>query len=181
MGVDMYRALKALGLIEAMMFSISVAAPSALAKPAPLVAESYPATLTGTQVGTSTLSIASGVRVVSCTTATVTGTIAGDADPVTLTPTYGGCTAAPGGLPTTVRTNGCDYLLSGTNPGQHRPWRRNRCAVDDDQLPGGQQDRSPHLRKRRETHQRHAALHIRHRRTEIPPPGHIPQPSRPSL
>jgi hypothetical protein len=75
-----------------------------------ITAESYPVKLTGTQVGTNTLTIGNGARTVSCTTATTQGTLAAASSTATVTPTYSGCTST-GGLPVTYTLNGCDFAV----------------------------------------------------------------------
>ncbi len=110
----MIRNLKALGLaVVAVLAMSAVVASAASAETGTVTAESYPAKLTSTQVGTNELSIGNGARKVSCTTATVSGELTAATTTLTLTPTYTNCTST-GALPATVTLNGCDYLLHPT-------------------------------------------------------------------
>ncbi len=108
----MIRNFKALGLALIAVFAMSaLVASAAQAAAGEFTAESYPVTLTGSQVGTNTLTVGNGARVVSCTTASATGTLAGTSTTLTLTPSYSGCTST-GALPATVTVNGCDFSLT---------------------------------------------------------------------
>lgn len=108
----MVRKLKVLGIAAVAVLAMSaVVASAAHAATGKLTATEYPATLTGEQVGVNKFVIAAGVRTVTCKKATFHGTIKEAADPVTLTPTYSECHAAPNEIPATVTMNGCDYSL----------------------------------------------------------------------
>lgn len=83
-----------------------------------LSAASHPAGLEGLQVGEAhKLVIGGGVRTITCNTATLSGTITAAADPLTLTPIYRECHAAPGNLPVTVTMNACAYSLTANTTG----------------------------------------------------------------
>lgn len=114
----MIRKVKMLGLATVAVLALSaMVASAAQAATASLNAASYPASLSGAQVGVNKFIIANGVRTVTCKTATFSGTISAAADPVTLTPAYSECHAAPNELPATVTMNGCDYSLSANTTG----------------------------------------------------------------
>jgi hypothetical protein len=105
---------KPLGLALVAVLAMGIVVASA-AQASTVTAESYPATITGAQVGTNELSIGSGARKVTCSTATAHGTLASPGvSTITLAPTYSGCTST-GGLPLTISTNGCVYTLSPTS------------------------------------------------------------------
>lgn len=115
----MTRILKALGLtLGAMASMVAIAAPGAHAATGTLTAGAAPAIVTGNQVVGPTFDIGMGpLKVVSCGTADLNGTIPGAADPVTLTPIYAGCVSEPGAMPVTVTLNGCDYSFGVSQPG----------------------------------------------------------------
>jgi len=119
----MTRILKTLGLALASMAAlVAVMAPAAQAETGQLTAEAYPAILTGPQnAGGFAFDIdlagEPAARQVVCTTSDLEGTITGATDPVTLQPTYAGCSANPGAKFVTVTTNGCDYTFGFVKPG----------------------------------------------------------------
>lgn len=115
----MTRLLKALGLaLGAMAIMVAIVVPSAQAATGTLTAGANPALITGNQVMGPTFDIGAGpLKVVSCETADLNGTIPGAADPVTLIPIYAGCVSEPGAMPVTITLNGCDYSFGISQPG----------------------------------------------------------------
>lgn len=86
---------------------------AAEAQGAKLTAANYPATLEAHQLEPLTrLSFSGGIRYVECTEAELSGTLGGEKEEVTMTPTYTGCfTNGFGALPATITTNGCTFEL----------------------------------------------------------------------
>lgn len=114
----MTRMLKALGVATCLAALAAVMAPAAQAETGVLTAQQYPTIITGEQGVGPTFDIGPGpTRTVECATSDLTGTLIGPTDPVTLKPIYGGCISNPGALPTTITTNGCDYLFGVSRPG----------------------------------------------------------------
>jgi hypothetical protein len=115
----MPRNLKALGLAVGAMLVMSAAlASAAQAETGALTAQKYPAIVTGQKVNAVPVFDigAAPIRTVVCPTADLDGTLFGPTDPVTFTPTYGGCVSEPGGLPMTIAMNGCDYTVGFARP-----------------------------------------------------------------
>lgn len=102
-----------LALLAVAGFGASVSQAAA----ASLNAASYPAALSGAQVGSTQWVYGGGVRTITCISASLTGTITGSADPVTLTPSFTSCHALPNTLPVTVTMNGCDYSYTANTTG----------------------------------------------------------------
>jgi len=111
--------LKTLGLAVAAVASlVAVMAPAAQAETGALTAVEYPTIVTGEQAPGVTFDIGPGpARTVECATSDLNATLVGPTDPVTFKPIYAGCISNPGALPTTITTNGCDYLLGVSKPG----------------------------------------------------------------
>lgn len=114
----MSRILKTLGLAAvAVAALIAVMAPVAQAQTGVLTTPIYPSIVTGQQQGGVTWDIGEQpLHQVTCNSK-LDATLVGPTDPVTFTPTYGACISDPAGTPTTVTTNGCDYVIGFTKPG----------------------------------------------------------------
>lgn len=114
------RKLEAIGLAMAALAALlAVAAPVAQAETGTLTASQFPAIVTGQQQGGPTFDIGEPlVRDVECGTSDLDApTLAGPADPLTLTPTYENCRSNPGFTPVTITMNGCDYRVGFSKPG----------------------------------------------------------------
>lgn len=113
------RRLKALGLAMGAMAALAaMLAPAAQAETGALTTAGFPSIVTGGQIAGPTFDIGEGpLKTVTCGTSDLESTLVGPADPVTFKPTYGGCVAEPGAMPTTVTTNGCDYNIGVSKPG----------------------------------------------------------------
>jgi hypothetical protein len=107
------RNLKVLGLALVAVLALGAMVASA-ASADDLTAESYPATLTGTQEGVDTLTIPE-VGTTACEGTTYHGTISAATTAQSVTPTYPPPTAPKHclslGFPAEVHTNGCTYTL----------------------------------------------------------------------
>jgi hypothetical protein len=117
----MSRKLKTLGLALMAVFAIGAVAASAASAQNGIFTSDGPATLIGTQTGAANEnSLTMFGKTVTCPNATFTGHEVGSttngvpngATEVTLTPHYGVCTVNTGNFPTTIDTNGCDFVLA---------------------------------------------------------------------
>jgi hypothetical protein len=115
----MTRTLKALGLALASTAAlVAVLAPAAQGATGALTTTAFPSIVTGGQIAGPTFDIGEGpLKTIGCGTSDLKSTLAVPTDPVTLTPTYGGCVSEPGAMPVTVTTNGCDYSVGFSKPG----------------------------------------------------------------
>jgi len=106
----MTRNIKALGLTLVAMLALGAVIASA-ASALTVTAAKYTAAISATQTNVNTLS--NGIRSVSCSEASLTGSIAKAEEVVEITPVYGGCTGN-GNTTATVNANGCTYTLRPT-------------------------------------------------------------------
>ena len=115
----MTRILKCLALAMAAVAAlVAVMAPVASAATGVLTTAGFPSIVTGNQMGGITWDIGEGpLKTVACGTSDLNTTLLVPTDPVTFTPTYGGCVAEPGAMPVTITTNGCDYNVGVSKPG----------------------------------------------------------------
>jgi hypothetical protein len=114
----MTRLLKALGAAISALAMFAVLASAAYAETGELTAAEFPAIVTGEQVPGLNFDLGVGAaRTVECGISTLATTITGPTDPVTFKPAYANCISEPGGLPTTVKTNGCHYRVGVSRPG----------------------------------------------------------------
>ena len=102
------RSFKALGLALVAALALGAVVTSAAQAEGKFIAGKYPAALTGTSTTVHTLSIAGGVRKISCSTNSFTGELTAAAESTTIYPTYLLCTST-GGLPVHIYPNGCSY------------------------------------------------------------------------
>jgi len=103
----MIRNLKAMGLALVAVLALGAVVASS-ASASTFEAESYPVTLTGSQIGTDVFTTNAGT--VSCTNATYHGSSSAASSTVEVAPTYSGCTAF-GFINTPIDVNGCKYLF----------------------------------------------------------------------
>jgi|SRR5215207_4083323 len=115
----MIRNLKALGLALVAVLAMSAFAASASqAKNLTTETGKYPATITAGQKTLHEFTVSG--RVVTCATASFTGTLSAASKELTVAPTYTTCHTVVFGetWPVTVTTNGCHYLLTNTPENQ---------------------------------------------------------------
>ena len=113
----MKRRLRALGL--ALIAAVAIAAVVASVAGATTLSTTtgfYPVTVTGSQEGEPTQFKVGAVRTVSCTEATLDGTLAAASPATTFTAAYDGCTSSPSALPVTVNMKSCDFTFTWGTP-----------------------------------------------------------------
>ena len=101
------RNLKALGLSLAAVLALGVVGASAAQAEGKFIAGKYPASLIGSSTSAQTITIAGGVRKVSCGTASFTGELTAAAESVQIFPTYLMCSGSLPSEPVTLSPNGC--------------------------------------------------------------------------
>jgi len=108
----MTRKLKAFELVALAVFAMSTVAAGGAqaATPGVLTAETYPATLSGTQVGSSKFELTGLKLSIECEIAKLAGSLANPgSSTITASPTFEKCKAF--GLTSTIDTEGCDVLV----------------------------------------------------------------------
>lgn len=109
------RKLRAIGLSACAALAISATIASAAnAAEGTFVVSAGSSSYAATQVGVGDIWTLVGGRTLTCTTVTVSGTVANGNTTLTATPTYAGChvMVGPTTLPATFETTGCDYRFS---------------------------------------------------------------------
>ena len=107
----MIRNLKVLGLAIAAVMAMSAMMASAASAVPQFTASAYPATVTGSNTKGSEVFTTEGGKV-ECDSHFVSHSLSGASSTLTVTPTYTNCEAW--GLPATVQTEGCTYVLHAT-------------------------------------------------------------------